>query len=444
MSYGLAAGVGIELMATANSLATTSIALTGNALANTIYGNAGANVLTGGGGNDLLLGLAGDDNLNGGTGDDRLYGGTGQNDMAGGLGNDWYIVDSLTDVIIEAAGQGTLDRVFTTLNYTLSAGVHVEIMAPTTTHIAAINLTGNELANTIAGNNNVNVLRGAAGNDLLLGRGGTDTLHGGANADILYGGNDNDTLHGGDGNDRLLGGTGADTMNGGAGNDLLRGEAGDDNLNGGLGNDRLEGGAGQNDMAGGLGNDTYIVTSATDTVTDAGVQGSLDRVYTSVNFALAAAAQIEFLATNSLAGTGAINLTGNGFANAIYGNNGANVISGKGGKDTLSGRGGPDIFVFDTAPNTNLNRDTITDFNGVQDNIRLVKSAFAALTGAAGTTLSADQFVVGAAALDANDHIIYNNGTLNYDSNGNLAGGVQVIAFLSGKPALSNTDILLG
>ena len=52
--------------------------------------------------------------------------------------------------------------------------------------------------------------------------------------------------------------------------------------------------------------------------------------------------------------------------------------------------------------------------------------------------------MVGAAALDANDRIIYNNGTLNYDSNGNLAGGVQVIAFLSGKPALSNTDILLG
>ena len=33
---------------------------------------------------------------------------------------------------------------------------------------------------------------------------------------------------------------------------------------------------------------------------------------------------------------------------------------------------------------------------------------------------------------------------LNYDSNGNLAGGVQMNAFLSGKPTLSNTDILLG
>ena len=86
--------------------------------------------------------------------------------------------------------------------------------------------------------------------------------------------------------------------------------------------------------------------------------------------------------------------------------------------------------MFDTVPNTTTNRDIITDFNGVQDTIRLAKSVFTALTGNAGTTLSADQFVVGPAALDANDRIIYNNGTLNYDSNGNLAGGVQLIAFL--------------
>ena len=51
--------------------------------------------------------------------------------MAGGTGNDWYIVDSLTDVIIEAAGQGTLDRVFTSVNYTLTAGAHVEILSTT-------------------------------------------------------------------------------------------------------------------------------------------------------------------------------------------------------------------------------------------------------------------------------------------------------------------------
>ena len=425
-SYLLAAGVSVEILSTTNSLGTSAMTLTGNELANTIYGNAGINSLKGGGGNDVLSGLAGDDTLNGGGDDDRLYGGTGQNDMAGGTGNDWYIVDSLTDVITEAAGEGTLDRVFTTLNYTLSAGAHVEIMSPTTISTGAINLTGNELANTIYGNGNTNVLGGAGGNDVLAGLGGTDTLNGG------------------DGDDRLLGGDGDDTLNGGNNNDLLQGEAGDDTLNGGMGNDRLEGGAGQNDMAGGAGDDVYIVTSATDTVTDAAGQGALDRVYTNVSFALAVGAQIEFLASNNLAGTGAMNLTGNQFANAIYGNNGANIIAGKGGNDTLSGRGGADTFVFDTFAHTTANRDTITDFNGAEDFIRLAKSTFTKLTGNAGTTLSADQFVIGPDALDANDRILYSNGALIYDHNGNATGGEQLIAMLSGRPALSNTDIVLG
>ena len=127
-TYVLAAAAAVEFIMTTSSLATTAIDLTGSDTANTIYGNAGANTLGGAGDNDLLAGYGGDDNLNGGAGDDRLYGGDGQNDMAGGAGNDWYIVASLTDTITEAAGEGTLDRVFTSLSYTLTAGAHVEIM----------------------------------------------------------------------------------------------------------------------------------------------------------------------------------------------------------------------------------------------------------------------------------------------------------------------------
>ena len=49
--------------------------------------------------------------------------------------------------------------------------------------------------------------------------------------------------------------------------------------------------------------------------------------------------------------------------------------------------------------------------------------------------------MVGLAALDANDRIIYNNGTLNYDSNGNLAGGEQLIAVLCwGKARRAASD----
>ena len=86
-----------------------------------------------------------------------------------------------------------------------------------------------------------------------------------------------------------------------------------------------------------------------------------------------------------LAGTGAINLTGNEFGNDIHGNNGVNVLAGKDGNDVLTGRGGADVFVFDTAPNNTTNRDIVADFNGTQDTIRLAKSAFAALTGNVGT-----------------------------------------------------------
>ena len=42
--------------------------------------------------------------------------------MAGGTGNDTYIVDSASDVVIEAAGAGT-DRVNAYVSYTLGANV---------------------------------------------------------------------------------------------------------------------------------------------------------------------------------------------------------------------------------------------------------------------------------------------------------------------------------
>ena len=295
----------------------------------------------------------------------------------------------------------------------------------------------------LVGYGGIDTLNGGAGIDSLFGGDGNDTLNGDADADKLFGEGGDDTLNGGPGADRLDGGDGNDIANGGDDNDTILGGNGNDDLTGGAGNDWLESGAGQNRMVGGTGDDAYIIVNATDTIVEGAGEGTMDRIYSSISYTLVNSVHVEFLATDDIEGTGAINFTGNGLANPIYGNEGANVLSGRDGKDTLSGRGGPDIFVFDTVPNTATNYDTVTDFNGTQDTIRLAKSVFTALTGNAGTTLSADQFVVGLAALDANDRIIYNNGTLNYDSNGNVAGGVQVIAFLSGKPALSNTDIVL-
>jgi Ca2+-binding RTX toxin-like protein len=70
---------------------------------------------------------------------------------------------------------------------------------------------------------------------------------------------------------------------------------------------------------------------------------------------------------------------------------------------------------------------------------------FTALTTNAGNTLAAGEFVIGAAAIDADDHIIYNNATaaLLYDPDGN--GGIAAVQFaiLSTGLALTNNDFFV-
>ena len=77
--------------------------------------------------------------------------------------------------------------------------------------------------------------------------------------------------------------------------------------------------------------------------------GGTDQVLASVSYTLAAGQEIETLATDNTAGDGAINLTGNEFANTIYGNAGANMINGGGGADIMDGLGGNDTYYVDNA-----------------------------------------------------------------------------------------------
>jgi Ca2+-binding RTX toxin-like protein len=137
-------------------------------------------VLAGGSGDDTLNGGAGNDTLNGGNGNDALDGGVGNDSMVGGAGNDTYTVNTAQDVVTEAGGGGT-DKVFASVNYTLGANVeNLEL-----TGAAAINGTGNNLANVITGNSGNNVLAGGAGNDTLIGGAGNDTLNGGSGTDVF-------------------------------------------------------------------------------------------------------------------------------------------------------------------------------------------------------------------------------------------------------------------
>ncbi|HSI40101.1 MAG TPA: hypothetical protein VLA00_06085 [Xanthobacteraceae bacterium] len=81
---------------------------------------------------------------------------------------------------------------------------------------AALDGTGNTLANRIVGNGAANQLSGSGGNDFLVGGAGNDTLSGGDGDDRLDGGLGNDLLNGGAGSDTFVftGIVGADTVQG--------------------------------------------------------------------------------------------------------------------------------------------------------------------------------------------------------------------------------------
>ena len=263
---------------------------------------------------------------------------------------------------------------------------------------------------TWSGDDGVNILWGMSGNDHLDGR------------------NDDDTLWGGWGDDTLYGGPGEDTLIGGQGNDTLRGDGYSDTLMGGFGYDAYV-----DTMMGGAGNDTYHVDSPGDVVIESGGQGN-DSVRTTGSWTLTDGVDVETLEVADEYSTLASDLFGNSSGNVVRGSSGNNIINGRGGNDELTGLGGQDSFWFNTTLDAATNVDVITDFSLVDDRIVLDDAIFSALDL---TGLSAGEFVVGAAAQDADDYIIYDDatGALLYDSDG--AGGTAAIQFAELSPGLA-------
>lgn len=116
-----------------------------------------------------LIGNALPNLITGAAGNDTIDGGGGPDTLRGGPGNDTYIVNSVGDIVTEAASAGT-DTVLSSVSFTLGANVE--------------NLTGTSGAGeALSGNTLANVITGAAGTDTLYGGAGADTLTGGAGAD---------------------------------------------------------------------------------------------------------------------------------------------------------------------------------------------------------------------------------------------------------------------
>ncbi|URK89162.1 Ig-like domain-containing protein (plasmid) [Rhizobium sp. RCAM05350] len=165
------------------------------------------------------------------------------------------------------------------------------------------------------------------------------------------------------------------------GNDRITGSKFDDSLNGNKGHDSLRGGAGDDNLAGGAGNDR------------------------------------------------------------LSGGAGDDILRGGFGNDFLAGGKGDDAFVFDVAPRA-ANLDRILDFRSADDEIRLDDAVFSGLVVGA---LDAAAFVVGKAALDADDRIIYNknSGALLFDADGAGGGAAVKFAMLTCGTSVTADDFII-
>jgi Ca2+-binding RTX toxin-like protein len=268
--------------------------------------------------------------------------------MAGFGGDDIFNVDSAGDIVREWAGEGN-DTVFSSVSYQLTAGAVVELLR-TVDEVAttALDLTGNELAQTIRGNAGANQLAGGGGGDTLIGLGGNDVYvvsHAGDVVEEAAGG----------GTDRiyarvdhvLAAGSAVETLT----TDLhsatvainLTGNALVQGLYGNAGVNQLNGGGGADSLVGFAGDDSYVIVDGDESVFEA-VGGGNDRVFAAVDYRLRAGAEVETISTDFDDGTAAIDLVGNEFGQTLRGNAGANRLTGGGGGDLMIGLGGNDWY----------------------------------------------------------------------------------------------------
>lgn len=155
--------------------------INGSRFSDVLFGYGGSDTIRGFGGNDNLQGRSGRDTLIGDAGRDVLDGGDSRDVMRGGKGNDRYIVDRMTDKIVERAGEGKDTVIVERGHYSLGANLENLIYDGAQRFTG----TGNGKNNKIVGGNKADTLIGKSGNDTLYGNGGQDRLKGGAGEDVF-------------------------------------------------------------------------------------------------------------------------------------------------------------------------------------------------------------------------------------------------------------------
>lgn len=414
------ANTSVELLALQDAAATITARLSGNANAQTIVGNAGQNTIRGYGGRDTLIGLQGDD---------------------------VYDVQDGGEQIIERAGEGSDTVNFygderTAATFALNAGASVEFLVAGF-GTSALNLTGNELSQQITGNDGGNILNGggatSGAGDTLIGLRGNDTylVQGQGDVVLEQNGGGTDTVY-----TTVNYNLGANevevlsTVEHIATNPLhLIGNFASQRVIGNYGENILNGGSGVDTLIGLRGNDLYAVGDGRIVIQENAGEGD-DTVVASVDYTLGAGVSVEVLAAQDRASTSGLKLFGNELGQTIAGTAGADTLGGGGGSDVLIGGGGSDRFDFTSGPVPG-DVDTITDF-AAGDRFALSSGVFAGI----GAALDAGEFVVGTAAADADDRIVYNQATgqLFYDADGNGAGVAQLFALLTPGTMLTSAS----
>jgi serralysin len=430
-TFRLGADVEIEYLGFTNPLVAIDASLTGSSTDNTIEGNSGKNTLSGLDGADILIGRDGMDSLYGGEGDDYLDGVDGEKDLlSGGAGNDTYRPDKdlmWSDTIVEAA-RGGYDSVYVTGSFMANPDAEIEYFGfVDPSSLTSASLNGTNTDNTMEGNEGSNVLSGLDGDDLLFGAGGQDELYGGGGGDLL---------------------NAADGV--------------------------------KDYLYGGSGSDTYLPDSGfqwTDMIHEA-AWGGYDTVLVTKSFTINPDSEIERLAIADPKSTIGCYLGGSNTGNVIDGALGRDTLMGFAGNDYLSGGDGAygDIFKGGTGLDTlvggrgedilygNEHRDvliggashddfrmddvfdpdadTITDFQSGVDKFWLGANA----TSLVGTSLTLNEFRVGAIALDADDRLIYDKATgkLWRDEDGYGGASQELLAVFSNKSTLVVSDFVIG
>jgi Ca2+-binding RTX toxin-like protein len=407
-----------------------NIVLTGSANINAT-GNSLRNVLEGNSGNNQLDGAAELDSL------------------AGGRGNDTYILSDTTlisggytwDNVIESINAGT-DTVYATADggrYTYQLPANVENLIAT--GVSIFRLWGNELNNTLTGNNAANEMAGFAGNDILDGNNGMDILTGGPGNDVyiledltfideftgyvydtvieeIDGGNDSvfvqnlgTDFYYLDANVESVGVFGVESLTvigNGLGNSFVGNNAA--NFFYGLGgNDTLLGYGGLDELYGGEGDDHYILDNATlingaytwDTVGEAAGAG-IDTVSASADvgrYTYQLGANVENLVAT---GVSIFRLWGNELGNVLTGNAAANEMAGFSGNDTMQGGAGADTLEGGLGDDTyyvDTNADRVVENPG-EGYDRVYATAFFSLSQVAEVEYLATANAAGAAGTD--------------------------------------------